>query len=478
MSDNILKRTTPESTGISSLSIKNFIEDMEKQGIEMHSFMLLKKGKVVAEAWWKPYSKEFPHTLFSLSKSFTSTAVGFVVQDGLLSIEDDVCSYFPDNLPKIISDNLATMKVKHLLSMNTGHTKDTTDTMINGGASYATTFLSLPVNKVPGTHFLYNTGASYMLSAIVQKITGITVNDLLIKSLYKPLGIDTPHWDSCPEGINLGGFGLSAKTEDIAKLGQLYLNRGIWNGKQLLSADWVEAASKFQSDNSSMDDTDWSQGYGYQFWLCRHNAYRGDGAFGQYCIIMPKEDAVIAITSGISDMQAVLDSIWDILLPAMKVEYLEENVKENKSLIDRLNSLSYWMIDIGRESKITSHISNKIYKIDKNMYNIEEVSLSFNESNTLLTIKTSSFNSSIKLGNGKWHLGEGFSFIDLKSIARVAAGGTWKDENIFMAIIKYYETPFTFKLIYKFEGDNITIKTTTNVSFISDELITLTGHIN
>ena len=157
-----------------------------------------------------------------------------------------------------------------------------------------------------------------MLSAIVQKATGKTVLDYLKPRLFEPLGIEHPTWETSPQGISTGGYGLSIRTEDIAKFGQLYLQKGKWHGKQLVPAAWVEAATARQTSNGSNPKSDWDQGYGYQFWRCRHGAYRGDGAFGQYCIVMPEQDAVIAITSGVKDMQAVLNLVWDKLLPAMQ----------------------------------------------------------------------------------------------------------------------------------------------------------------
>ena len=137
-----------------------------------------------------------------------------------------------------------------------------------------------------------------MLSAIVQKATGKTVLDYLRPRLFEPLGIENPTWETSPQGISLGGYGLSIRTEDIARFGQLYLQKGKWQGKQLVPAAWVEAATARQTSNGSNPKSDWDQGYGYQFWRCRHGAYRGDGAFGQFCIVMPEQDAVVAITSG------------------------------------------------------------------------------------------------------------------------------------------------------------------------------------
>ena len=201
------------------------------------------------------------------------------------------------------------------------------------------TFLSHPVPHKPGTHFKYNTPATYMLSAIVQKVTGQTVLEYLKPRLFDPLGIVQPQWDSSPEGITLGGYGLFLRTEDIAKFGQLYLQNGTWQGKQLVSAEWIEQATSKQVSNGSDPTRDWDQGYGFQFWRCRHEAYRGDGKDGQFCILLPKMDAVIAITANTGDMQAELNVVWDKLLPAFHDKPLPDNPRDQAKLKQLVSEL-------------------------------------------------------------------------------------------------------------------------------------------
>ena len=185
-------------------------------------------------------------------------------------------------------------------------------------------FLSIPIINEPGSKFLYNSLATYMLSAIVQKVTGEKVVDYLTPRLFEPLGIQGMDWEVDPMGINTGGWGLRVKTEDLAKFGQLYLQKGMWNGKQIIPADWIEEATtaKIMQDpdapQSRKDSSDWLQGYCYQFWRCRNNAYRGDGAYGQFIIVMPEKDAVVAITAETSDMQDEINLVWKFLLPAFE----------------------------------------------------------------------------------------------------------------------------------------------------------------
>ncbi len=317
-----LPRSTPESQGVDSAAILDFIETANEKVDTMHSFMLLRHGQVVAEAWWQPEAADKPHVLWSLSKSFTSTAVGLAVAEGKLSIDDPVLKFFPDDAPAEPSANLKAMRVRDLLTMATGHQDEMN---LRTATNWTPEFLALPVPHKPGTHFKYNTPATYMLSAIVQQVTGQTVLEYLRPRLFEPLGIADPTWDASPQGVSIGGFGLYLRTEDIAKFGQLYLQKGQWQGKQLVPADWIEQATSKQVSNGSDPERDWDQGYGFQFWRSRHGAYRGDGKDGQFCIVLPEQDAVIAITANTSDMQAELNIVWDKLLPAFHEARLPEN---------------------------------------------------------------------------------------------------------------------------------------------------------
>lgn len=332
-----LPRSAPEAEGVSSTAVLDFIQTADAQIDTLHSVMIVRHGHVVAEGWWKPESAEKPHVLYSLSKSFTSTAVGLAVAEGKLDISAPVISFFPDEAPAEPSDNLKAMTVRDLLTMNTGHE---TVPKVTPETPWVRTFLHHDVPNKPGTRFLYNTPATFMCSAIVQKVTGETVLDYLMPRLFEPLAIDNPEWGTNQQGITLGGFGLHIRTQDIAKFGQLYLQRGEWNGRQLIPSDWIELATSKQVENGSNALSDWNQGYGFQFWRCRHNAFRGDGAFGQFCIVLPELNAVIVLTADTKDMQGELNIVWDKLLPAFHPGPLPENPEAAQRLAGKLVSLS------------------------------------------------------------------------------------------------------------------------------------------
>ena len=313
-----LARSTPEAQGLSAAALDAFVAALDASTPEIQTVMLLRHGHVVLEEAWSPYRLTDPHLLFSVSKSFTSTGVGLAIDAGLLSLDDQVISFFePDELPATISDNLAAMKVRHLLTMTTGHSQDTVEAL-SRDRRMIKVFLGLDVDHEPGTVFVYDTGATYMLSAILQRLTGERLLDYLRPRLFEPLGATEASWQVSTEGITVGGWGLSINTESLACFGQLVLQRGVWEGKQLVPAEWYEAATSKQVPNDNQDNPDWKQGYGFQFWRGRHDTYRGDGAFGQFCLVFPAYDAVLIVTSATEDMQAILNTVWDHLLPALE----------------------------------------------------------------------------------------------------------------------------------------------------------------
>ncbi len=320
-----LPRSTSEAQGISSQAICEFVEAADKINT-LHSFMIVRHGRVIGEGWWKPEAADKPHNLASLSKSFNSTAVCLAIDEGKLKLDDPVLKFFPNDAPAEVSDNLRAMTVRDLLTMTCGH--DSEPKAIGGGPSVKT-FLAQPVPHKPGTHFQYNTMGSYTLSAIVTKVTGQTTLDYLTPRLFEPLGIEKPEWGASAEGNSFGGFGLKLCTEDIAKFGQLYLQKGKWNGKQLIPERWIADATSKQVPNEQESHAkigiDWQQGYGFQFWRCTHNAFRGDGAGGQLCVVIPDKDAVIAITADTGNFQGEMNAIWDKLYPAFQAEPLPDD---------------------------------------------------------------------------------------------------------------------------------------------------------
>lgn len=481
-----LPRSTPEAQGISSAAITAFLEAVEAHDCGLHSLMLLRHGHVVAEGWWSPYAPGMPHMLFSLSKSFTSTAVGLAAAEGRLSVDDPVLAFFPQEAPRKPSENLAAMRVRHLLSMSTGHDHDTTEHLYKRrDGDWPKAFLARPVAHAPGTHFLYNTGATYMLSAIVQRVTGQTLLDYLGPRLFAPLGIEGATWETCPRGVNTGGFGLSVKTEDIARLGQLYLQRGVWQGQRLLPEAWVADASSRHSASGSSAGSDWEQGYGYQFWLCRHGAYRGDGAFGQFCVIMPQQDAVVAITAGAPGMQAVLDLVWEHLLPAMADAPRPEDASAHEAMTRKLENLALAPV-AGREtSPLASAISGRRYHFTEKRSPVQAISFDFGGDTPICTLHDGLSEHQVSCGRGLWTLGS-TTWAPMRPPGEprrteqpqpVAASGAWIADDTYAMKLVFFATPFCFTLTCKFEHEKLKFKSGVNVSFGPTEFPQVVGRI-
>ncbi len=470
--NNELPRTTPESQGMPSAAIERFVRAIE-QVKDPHSFMLLRHGAVIAEGWWRPYRPEAAQALWSLSKSFTSTAVGLAAAEGRLTLEDTVLSFFPEDAPRKISDNLAAMKVRHLLSMTTGHDQDVTDqTLGRRDRNSAHAFLSLPVEHAPGMHFVYNSAASFMLSAIVQKLTGKTLLDYLTPRLFEPLGIRSATWDSYPNyggvWINFGGWGLSATTEGIARFGQLYLQKGMWNGQQILPTAWVEEATTNQVPNDPASDHDWGQGYGYHFWRCQPaEVYRGDGAFGQFCIVMPVQDAVLAITAGAMDMQAILKVVWKELLPSMGAGPLRADEAACRGLGRALAELELPPAKGPDSSPLADHLSGQTYVFGQNDEGLQSLSFDFAGGKVVYERvagrRKRRGKHSFAYGRGIWV--DGVAALGAPEPAKVAVSGAWQSEDTFVLTLCWYESSFVATLTCRFEADRLYLNYRTNVGF-------------
>jgi CubicO group peptidase (beta-lactamase class C family) len=499
-----LKRSSPEVEGIPSSAVLNFIRAVEQHDHPLdavHGFMLLRHGNVAAEGWWTPYGPQSPHSQYSLSKSFTSTGIGLAIDQGLLTVDDPVLKFFPDDAPSNPSENLKAMRVRHLLSMNTGHQEDTTGrvfrnrhqvSLFGSGArhkgdatgqvsrgednNWPRTFLSLPVEYQPGTWFVYNTAATYMLSAIITKLTGESLLDYLRPRLFDLLGIENPTWETDPRGINIGGSGLHIKTEDIARFGQMYLQQGMWDGKRILRPEWVAEATSVHADNSNTQiNPDWTVGYGYQFWRCRHGCYRGDGAFGQYCIVMPEQDALLAIIGGVRVMQAVLDNVWEHLLPAMSPEALPANPQTYRECCDKLAVLSLPLPKGQTSSPRAEQWSGKTYKLESNDLKLESVAVKFGYDRSTLIVRDEGGEHLMEVGYAKWL--KGTTHIRGHGNEPAAACGAWTAEDTYEVRVCYYEAEFCPVFCFRYTSGELQLEVEPNVSWDQTTVTTITGRV-
>lgn len=459
-----LARSTPAAEGVSTAGILAFLDAAQDAGFELHSFMMLRHGNVIAEGWWDPYGPDFVHTMYSMSKSFTSTAVGFAVAEGRLSVDDKVVSFFPEDLPGKVSDRLAAMRVRDLLTMTPGNEKEPTGRVVQED-HWVRAFLAQNIIHEPGQEFLYNSVATYMCSAIVQKLTGQTVLDYLTPRLFTPLGITGVKWETCPRGINTGGWGMSIQTEGLAKFGQFLLQKGAWKGRQLLPAAWIDEATRFHVQQPGGDKpdrpkakNDWLQGYGYQFWRCQGTAFRGDGAFGQFTIVLPEQDSVIVMTSENKNMQGQLDLVWEHLLPAIDAQ---APAPADMSRLRALRLMPPQGQKVPREAigKVLG-----VYDLQPNDLGLKVAA--FEQQGDRLMFRGDDH--AVLCGAESWLRSEAaFPGTPPRLISggrpaavtanKIAASATWTDDTTLVLTWRYYETPHSDTVTCKFAGDEVTI---------------------
>jgi hypothetical protein len=318
------------------------LDRLEAQSVELHSIMVVRHGHVVAEGWWAPYSAGRPHLLYSLTKSFTSVAVGLAIADGRLSLDDRVVDVLPDHVPADISEQGRRITVHHLLSMTAGHSTDSLaeawqlepDDLVKG-------FLRVPFFEPEGTRHTYDNATTGILARMVERVTGRGLPELLDDRLFQPMGIDHAEWDRVAGGAAFGFHGLHLTTEAVAAFGELLLRGGVWGDRQLVPREWVELATRQHIETRQLEDDppnpDSLVGYGYQFWMSRHG-YRGDGAFGQLCMVVPSHDLVVIVTGGGGQPQEVPGALWNFLLPGLDGA---GSTRDDEILAERLRRLSF-----------------------------------------------------------------------------------------------------------------------------------------
>jgi len=408
-----LPRALPHERGVDAAGIVDFLGAVAEAGLELHSFMLYRQGAVIAEAFWQPYSAPRMHVQHSATKSWTATAIGLLIDDGRLQLSDKVVSFFPEQCPPHISENLAAMTVEDLLTMRTGHQRG-----ISGGdwrnlkSSWVEAFLNEPVDEPPGQSFIYSSASSFMLSAIVTQVSGQTMHALLQERVLGFLGLDHLEWDLAPGGFNSGGNGLSCTTEDSLKFGVLHLNHGQWQGRQLLSPHWVAQATRNQVEDVWMGEFDGKQylprnkdsaneaqreGYGYQWWMTEHGGYYASGVFGQHCMVLPDQDTVIVFTSGLRLGERRLHAaLWEHLFPALGRE--NPNPKASQAELDTLiASLSLPTLQGLKTSPAASALQGR-FAIEPNEDGVIELAFDFQNDQCDFTLVDQRGTHSLRVG--------------------------------------------------------------------------------
>ncbi len=471
-----LMRSTPEAEGISSRAVESLLTNfcaMSSRGVLMHGYMLLRHGKVISEGHWAPYPKTAPHQLFSLSKSFTSSAIGIAQGEGLLSIDDRLVDYFPELITSAVSERMRRVTLRNLLTMASGHgscalAKYGDD---KPGREWVKHFLEDELPLEPGVKFAYNSGATFMLSAVIQKVTGLNLTDYLRPRLFDPLGFGAVQWERNPDGIDIGGWGLWLTTEEIAAFAQLWLQHGIWNGVQLIPRDYVAMASRQQIENATIPwggPADWCQGYGFQFWMCRYNCYRGDGYAGQIALMMPEYDLALAITAGSNDIQAELDAVFQNLIPAVQHRALPEDSASLASLRALEAGLR---VEMGPPSGATVVFVPEVYAMAENSLGLKRIHVAPTPSGEAVALtleyadKTAEF-----LAGFSSEIVTKTAFVYREPL-EVAARASWISGKELVVTLLPIGTPSFFSLKFTFDGSKLTYRQKTPLWFKHESLL-------
>ncbi|MBR2509111.1 MAG: serine hydrolase [Lentisphaeria bacterium] len=454
----------PEKCGVESAAIGEFVKRLQKMDA-IHSFMLLRNDKIIAQTWWKPFKKEYKHELFSCSKSFVSAAFGIAAGENLVSPDDKLVSFFPEKISEKVSERMKKVTMKNLLTMASGHAEcPLASGIITKSNDLVKAFLETELAYEPGSKFVYNSAATYIISAVLKKVTGRNVREYLDEKLFRYIGIRPAQWDCCPCGINIGGWGFWATSEDMLRFGRLLLHKGSWNGQQLVPLDYMEQATSFQIDNSMNDAPDWKLGYGYQIWQTSHNSYRCDGACGQYILMMPEKELVMVITAGVPNMQQVLTAFWETVYPALHDESLPENPAAQKELAEILDSCEH--PPIASELRFTA--KNAGYIIEENSFGLKKVNLLFDDEGCMLEFLWAD-GTAEKLRADYGRHTQNNLFLKENESRILEASAAWISENELNIKVYAVETPYQDIYSLIFDNAGIRIERKSNFGFLHPE---------
>lgn len=394
---NELPRSTPEEQGIPSKALVALFDSLHALPLtDIHAVVVMRHGKVIGEMYPKPYAPEYRHTMYSCSKTFVGIAVGLAIEDNRLRLDDRVAAIFPELLPDSVSKDLADMTVRHLLTMASGVKPDWN--MRSRGKEWIRTFLSKPV-EAPGTKYAYDSMVSYMLAAVVQKVTGKKLTEYLQERVFTPMNVTEWAWEESPEGVNTGGWGVHIQPESLAKFGQLILNEGRWKGKQLVPAEWIREMCKKHRETGR-------EVYGYHIWHCggHDGAVRADGALGQYVISVLDKDMVVVMTEAtLGNGRDQRRLIWDVLLPHIQDEPLPANKKDYQKLLKKQEGYKLAEVKGKASSAFASNWENKTIELGKNTFGWKSLKLNFGKKEVTMTVtETNGKSYELPFGYQEW----------------------------------------------------------------------------
>ncbi len=467
-----LSRAKPEEVGVNAKGIEQFIGLIREKRVALHSFMLLRHGKVAAEGFFAPFDKDRLHPIFSVSKSITSAAVGIAVGEGRFGLQDKAVELLARHAAGDIHPYTAKLTVEHLLKMTTVYHKAPSSETPN----WVRTYLTSKPERPPGFLFAYDTSGTNLLCAILQETTGMTVHQYLQPRLFDAIGMGPLDWASCPMGINRGGSGIRCTTEGLANFGQLYLQDGLWNGRRVLPEGWVARSTARHVDNSGHKGMlDGKPGYGYQFWRLRNGAYAAFGLGGQFVVVMPDKDAVFISTANTQFVkdghQVILDSMWEALYPAMDGEGAGAATAAGSGLAERLAGLELSLPPGQPDSAMAAAVNGRFYRLEPNRHGFTGCRFQFaGEASTLRLTRGEGANgeaAELAFGLHHWVSARDSLF---SSDEACCASGTWVDGHTLLIHMHLLDKLQMVMFICHFEEDTMAIQLVMPGVHFKDEL--------
>ncbi|MCL2516522.1 MAG: beta-lactamase family protein [Microbacteriaceae bacterium] len=466
-----MELSSPESLGIDPAAITRFADALDAGKHGVHGLVIARHGRVAAEGWWHPYRPEDPHMMFSVSKTFTSLAVGLAISEGLLALDEPTHAVFPE-LREIPGQT-----IRHLLTMTTGHPDDLWGVfMALPERDWAELFFESPAPYPPGEHYVYSTASTYALAAAVTRRTGVSVSEYLTSRLFQPLGWETPFWERDARGIEHGGTGLKLTTRQLAQLGQLLLQRGEWEGRQLVPAEWVDQASSWQTRNPWFEPSIESRlGYGFQLWRSSHG-FRADGMCGQFAVVIPELDLVVTTTSGSSDANQILTTIWRELLPGVTPGHEGAGEPDGRALALEGRAVPE-PTPAEPDAAAEASLDGRTFALQGNPSGIERLAVRFAPDSVAFDFTTKAGVASLVAGRRDWVYGQTSSPLESLPIVPCAARASWAHDGALELHVQLIGTPFrwVWRLIADGpEGPQLTARFTPDLGLTSHTDLLLT----
>jgi len=463
------KTSTPEAQGMDSEELNHMFQYIADKKLDIHSVLIVRNGYLVTEGYYYPHKKEYRHILNSTTKSITSALVGLAIEDGYIeSVDQKVVDIFHDWKIENLDERKEAVKIKNLLTMTAGlnwnesgayGASNDSNTQMWRSKNQVQYVLDRPMREEPGKRFYYNTGASHVLSAIVQRTSGKSSLEYAREKIFTPLGISDIAWGTDNQGIYTGGSRIFMKPEDLAKYGYLYLNKGKWEDKQIIPGSWIEESTQKHFDTPT--GLAGRYGYGYQWWQNKFGGYSGRGFSGQYLFVLPEHNLVIVFTSGLkpSDFFEPEELVDQFILPAIKDS---KSVSENPVSLERFHKT---LEDINKAPspkpvpmppEIAAEVSGKTFVMD----NKETFSFDFNDENECtMHWFTDGMMYDVKVGlDGLYRENTMEAFYWKGMTSKAGFRGSWTDSNTFAVDLLPLEDSNVYTMLFKFDGNTLHAK--------------------